>query len=230
MFSQSGDSLDFLEKVENIKIPEENSGSGSEIRIKQDSTKTGSVSTSPTKATKSTAPVTTKTTKSVPKKTTATATSNQSPSPSQTTIAPTTKQSTSTVKTTEPAKPAGEKTWEEGDLGTGESRGDSVALWVGEPLAMEPDFLPGFDQDTKSSSESGQSAAELEPKTKVEYPLPQVSGNYNPWKSLVDFFSQYTKAFFIFGMILLFLLFRLRAGKTSSSRRSTPTTIRKLRR
>jgi Sec region non-globular protein len=113
-----------------------------------------------------------------------------------------------------------------------------ASLWMDDSLAMQPDYLPGFDgsqsnpneSETSKDADSEKNANSSDEKPNMR-PLPQITGNYSIWGSFVDFLSKYQKAFYIFGILILFGLYRLRAGGggSSSSRKSAPT-IRRLRR
>jgi Sec region non-globular protein len=79
-----------------------------------------------------------------------------------------------------------------------------ASLWMDDSLAMQPDYLPGFDgsqSNTKGSDSSKETDSEKNTNSTDEKPnmrpLPQITGNYSIWGSFVDFLSKYQKAFYI---------------------------------
>ncbi|MCG9874578.1 MAG: SRP-less Sec system protein [Leptospiraceae bacterium] len=226
--SQGSDGLDFLDKVENIKIPVE----------KEPVQKTApkSSSTSSTSTTKSTKQSTTikKSSTSTAKKSTSTTTKKTNPI-SSTLTSPSTITNTNTKppSTTSTSKSSITSQDSAGDTGTSLDSTSNESLesaeWIDDSLAMNPDYLPGFVAEISQEEAKDQASKDQESEPSKIHPLPQITGNYSIWNSFVEFLSKYQKAFYIFGILILFGLYRLRSGGSSSSRKSSPT-IRRMRR
>jgi Sec region non-globular protein len=230
--SQGSDGLDFLDKVENIKIPVEKEA------VQKTAPK--STSTSPTPTTKSTKQSTStkKSNTSTAKKSTSTTTKKTNPISSSLT-SPSTNTNTNTNTNTKPpsttstSKSSLTPQDSAGDTETSQDTANNESLesaeWIDDSLAMNPDYLPGFVAETSQDEAKEQASKSQESETSKVHPLPQITGNYSIWNSFVEFLSKYQKAFYIFGILILFGLYRLRSGGSSSSRKSSPT-IRRMRR
>ncbi|WCL48391.1 SRP-less Sec system protein [Leptospira sp. GIMC2001] len=217
---ESVDNLDFLDKVENIQVPVEKAPTKVEPTSKTEPTKTSTKSTQKTQ-TKST-------TKTATKKTTVTPTTTKK----ATTVAPTTSLTSpsSTTSKSTTTSPDPKLSTKSSEIEPQEEAGLDEGIWVDEPLAMEPDYLPGFAANVTPESLPVDEGKEKSADAQVVHPLPTVTGDYSIFKSFTGFLSKYQKAFYIFGILLIFAIYRLRSGRvSSSSRRSTPT-IRRMRR
>ncbi|MCZ8239003.1 MAG: SRP-less Sec system protein [Leptospiraceae bacterium] len=226
--SQGSDGLDFLDKVENIKIPVEKEA------VQKTAPK--STSTSPTPTTKSTKQSTStkKSNTSTTKKSTSTTTKKTNPiSSSLTSPSTNTNTNTKPPSTTSTSKSSLTPQDSAGDTETSQDTANNESLesaeWIDDSLAMNPDYLPGFVAETSQDEAKEQASKSQESETSKVHPLPQITGNYSIWNSFVEFLSKYQKAFYIFGILILFGLYRLRSGGSSSSRKSSPT-IRRMRR
>lgn len=226
--SQGSDGLDFLDKVENIKIPVEKEA------VQKTAPK--STSTSPTPTTKSTKQSTStkKSITSTAKKSTSTTTKKTNPiSSSLTSLSTNTNTNTKPPSTTSTSKSSLTPQDSAGDTETSQDTANNESLesaeWIDDSLAMNPDYLPGFVAETSQDEAKEQASKSQESETSKVHPLPQITGNYSIWNSFVEFLSKYQKAFYIFGILILFGLYRLRSGGSSSSRKSSPT-IRRMRR
>ncbi|PJE04497.1 MAG: hypothetical protein CK427_01580 [Leptospira sp.] len=226
--SQGSDGLDFLDKVENIKIPVEKEA------VQKTAPK--STSTSPTPTTKSTKQSTStkKSITSTAKKSTSTTTKKTNPiSSSLTSPSTNTNTNTKPPSTTSTSKSSLTPQDSAGDTETSQDTANTESLesaeWIDDSLAMNPDYLPGFVAETSQDEAKEQASKSQESETSKVHPLPQITGNYSIWNSFVEFLSKYQKAFYIFGILILFGLYRLRSGGSSSSRKSSPT-IRRMRR
>lgn len=226
--SQGSDGLDFLDKVENIKIPLEKEA------VQKTTPK--STSTSPTPTTKSTKQSTStkKSNTSTAKKSTSTTTKKTNPiSSSLTSPSTNTNTNTKPPSTTSTSKSSLTPQDSAGDTETSQDTANNESLesaeWIDDSLAMNPDYLPGFVAETSQDEAKEQASKSQESETSKVHPLPQITGNYSIWNSFVEFLSKYQKAFYIFGILILFGLYRLRSGGSSSSRKSSPT-IRRMRR
>lgn len=226
--SQGSDGLDFLDKVENIKIPVEKEA------VQKTAPK--STSTSPTPTTKSTKQSTStkKSITSTAKKSTSTTTKKTNPiSSSLTSPSTNTNTNTKPPSTTSTSKSSLTPQDSAGDTETSQDTANNESLesaeWIDDSLAMNPDYLPGFVAETSQDEAKEQASKSQESETSKVHPLPQITGNYSIWNSFVEFLSKYQKAFYIFGILILFGLYRLRSGGSSSSRKSSPT-IRRMRR
>lgn len=226
--SQGSDGLDFLDKVENIKIPVEKEA------VQKTAPK--STSTSPTPTTKSTKQSTStkKSNTSTAKKSTSTTTKKTNPiSSSLTSPSTNTNTNTKPPSTTSTSKSSLTPQDSAGDTETSQDTANNESLesaeWIDDSLAMNPDYLPGFVAETSQDEAKEQASKSQESETSKVHPLPQITGNYSIWNSFVEFLSKYQKAFYIFGILILFGLYRLRSGGSSSSRKSSPT-IRRMRR
>jgi Sec region non-globular protein len=230
IFSQSGDGLDFLDKVENIQIPKETD------EPKTGSTKTTTTTTKPSTTTKTTTttvkptptqPAPQKTvTKTSPKTTVTKTTSTPTKTVPKQQPAPTT---IATTNTTPPPTTRVAPVIEEEIV----SPEKASQLWIDAPLAMDPDYLPGFSSvkgDLADNKLDEEDKKESEPLKEFSRPLPQLDGNFSIWGSLMEFLSKYQKAFYIFGILLLFAIYRLKSGRNSSSSRKSTPTIRRMRR
>lgn len=239
LYSQTGGDLDFLDKVENIEIPKEES---------KPSSSNSKTTTSEKKTTK-----TTKTTKPPEKKTV----SPPKPKPVVSKPEPKPQPKPQPVVKQEPPKPAPKP--EEPKVSTPkptvttravpkskptpspvestpkkeEKRGAVMGspVWIDEPLDIRPDSLPGFANLSADlgKKESGLRPTDAKTEKKI-YPLPETTGDFSIWNSVKGFLSRYQKAFYIFGILILFAIYRLRMGRSSGSSRKQTPTIRRMRR
>jgi Sec region non-globular protein len=215
LYSQEGDGLDFLDKVENIQVPKEKPV---EEAPKETTTKT-------------VAPAQTSTDRQ-PTKTSTKATPTSQPVRKPITTKPVATPDKTPVKTKTtyvPSKPIRSKPpIEKEEPAVEEVQESSNAIWINEPLAMDPDYLPGFEAMLVKEEEP--KTLPLDEKKENFRPDPVVTGDFSIWESFTGFLSQYQKAFYIFGILLLFALYRLRSGRASSSARRSSPTIRRMRR
>lgn len=214
LYSQEGDGLDFLDKVDSIQIPkekpvEETQKDTSQKTVSPESASPvkQSVKESTTKSTSTTEPVR----KPITSKP---ATPDKTPVKSKTTYVP--------------PKPTRSKPPVEKQEPVEETVESSSGIWVDQPLAMDPDYLPGFEAMLVKEEEP--KTLPLDEKKETFRPDPVVTGDFSIWKSFTGFLSKYQKAFYIFGILLLFALYRLRSGRASSSARRSSPTIRRMRR
>ncbi|MCC5813368.1 MAG: SRP-less Sec system protein [Leptospira sp.] len=227
IIAQSGDGLDFLDKVENIQIPKETD------EPKSGSTNTNTTKTKPsaTKTTTSTTGVKPAPTQPAPKKTV-------TKTVPKTTVTKTTPPPTKTVPKQQPA-PTTTTTLEPTTTRTAPTTEEIISpekakqIWIDAPLAMDPDYLPGFSStktELVDNKMEGENKKDSEPVKEFSRPLPHLDGNFSIWGSFVEFLSKYQKAFYIFGILLLFAIYRLKSGRNSSSSRKSTPTIRRMRR
>ncbi|MCE9500447.1 MAG: SRP-less Sec system protein [Leptospira sp.] len=107
-------------------------------------------------------------------------------------------------------------------------------IWVDEELSLKPDNIPGFKESSGSPAESVSvqkkvieflSDRDKKPEVKAE-------GNIPKQESFLDSFysglSNYKKILIIFGLVILFAIYRIRVGAGRSTRGS-PTTINRYR-
>lgn len=252
LLPQSGDGLDFLDKVENIQIPKDKAGSdtsgktGVKVDTKSSQTKSPTTTTATTSSKTPTKSVTGTGTQGSSTKSSGT----QAPATKKTAIPSTTVPSTVTSTPTPPATQTTRKTAPLSPTvttGTQDSPPsppidpnsdkvdgvDTAGFWLDQPLAMEPDFLPGFESLLSTELQPDQnppSSPSSEGKKPHVYPDPVVTGDYSLWASFTGFLAKYQKAFYIFGILLLFALYRLKMGRSSSSARRSSPTIRRMRR
>ena len=215
----SNDGLDFLDKVENIKIPIE----------KEPVQKTAPKSTKTTVSTTSpkTAPTPKKTTSTTKKSTASTAKKTTTPTVKKTSPISSSLSSSSSKSSTSTSQK--ESSQEDNTLDVETTTSLESAEWIDDSMAMNPDYLPGFVGELPTDESNSQSEQKEESDSAKIHPLPQITGNYSIWNSFVEFLSKYQKAFYIFGILILFGVYRLRSGSSSSSRKSSPT-IRRMRR
>ncbi|TGK10105.1 Sec region non-globular protein [Leptospira fletcheri] len=108
--------------------------------------------------------------------------------------------------------------------------------WVNEETALNPKNLPGYSDPSSNASKSENSFQEKlgnilqmgQDKKKEEEK--RKAAEHKDQNAIVSFFSEYKKPIIILGLIILFALYRLRAGGPRSISRRSPVTINKVRR
>lgn len=223
LHAQSADGLDFLDKVENIEIPKDEippkqSTSPSNTTKKESTSKPKTVA--PKKETTATKPTPTIKPKPV------------QPKPVVKEVPKVTEPKPTATRTTTVQKPIQTNTEPPVDKSLpADPVPNTQQVWIDHPLDMEPNYLMGFEKlsgdNTKQEKSDEKSEKELNP---TVHPLPHLDGDFSIWASLMEFLSKYQKAFYIFGILLLFAIYRLKMGKNGSSSRKTTPTIRRMRR
>ncbi|EQA63887.1 SRP-less Sec system protein [Leptospira alexanderi] len=240
LFSQDGEEIDFLEKVSEPKKKtvgkkSSNSGSsnGSKISKKKEkrkfkkkkSKKFSTVPTNPENSKKNTEPDNNEGNSS----------GNNTSNGSQNNGSNSSNTSNSNTQTKESGNVDGQSLESASKTGLGEL---PKPYWVNEEMKVRPNNLPGYTSSVESeTSEQGASfrsslseILKLGEDKKKEEEKKKVQGGQKSG-SFTGFLSEYKKPIIIVVFILLFALYRLKAGKSrgNSSRRS-PVTINKMRR
>lgn len=220
--------FDFLDKIENIQIP-------SQGKEDQDSKKsTSSVKQSingnnnPTIQSAKPTPVP-KTKQQTQKPATSITTTNTSPPQDNKKNQPTLPQkATSLVPQEIPTeKKEQERTLEPDEIISVKEIRD---IWLDDSLELEPNYILGFSEPNINKEKELIQAPSFVEQTIPPDTVQATVSSVSIWKKFTEFFSQYQKAFYILGILLLFAIYRLKSGRGYSSSKKPVTTIRKIRR
>jgi len=222
---QSEDNLDFLEKVENLQISPTRVPDSFQDSVEKPPLKKQDVS--------SPKPSSAESANSKPAKTTSKTRSSVGIKSAKPLSSSTSQQTTTAPALVSPPPPQKDPPPISDPVATREPQEErvetnhKVQVWIDENLEMEPDYLPGFRASV--AVEKPEEVVKPEKQPRKSQALPQLEGRFSLWNSLVDFLSKYQKAFYIFGILVLFAIYRLKMGRSGGTRKSVPT-IRKLRR